>query len=245
MSSQRREFFDKGGFDQGEKLPYPNHRYTKYFWLINLQKPCYTKVQAEWLCKLLKRAVLEVFTQGDIVAFAHANHMWDRRFIGANELNLAIEIGPKTGKIHCHLIQEIKHRSIINIDPQDVKDAIDRVLSAYTDGRVTGVFVGRTRHPSSKPLEEYIDKDNVDWRNDPSIAKCVWAYTLRAGPGDTSWKTYRERLEEGEPVSMEVSVPKAPKLKVPRIPVITPQAASSSSGPEFFRSITPGKAKKV
>lgn len=196
MAQQRfpplnRDFFQNNPkIDQKERLPYPEYRYTKYFWLINLNQACYTREQAEYLVKLLRKAVLDVFTRGDVVAFAHPNHKWDRRYIGNNELQLAIEVGPKKGRVHAHLIQEIKHRSVINIDPQDVKIRINTLLASWTGGRVTNAFVTRKIHPSSKPLEEYIDKDNTPWRNNPQTVNGLFAYTLVYDGERPGWEAY-------------------------------------------------------
>lgn len=199
-----RKFFERAQIDQSERLPYPEYRYTKYFWLINLQQTAYTRPQAEALMKLLKRVVIEVFTEGKAVAFAHPNHRWDRRYIGSNELKVAIEIGPKTGKIHCHLIQEVKHRSIINIETEDVKRRLNAALAHYTRGLITSVFVSRKLHPSSKPLEEYVDKDNEKWRDNPLHVSGIWSYTLEASPGQTAWSSTRNIRESSESVPMQV-----------------------------------------
>lgn len=186
-----REFFQNNPkINQKERIPYPEYRYTKYFWLINLNQACYTYEQASYLVKLLRKAVLDVFTRGDAVAFAHPNHKWDRRYIGNNDLQIAIEVGPKKGRVHAHLIQEIKHRSVINIDPQDVKIRINEVLARYTNGRVTNAFVSRKIHPSSKPLEEYIDKDNTPWRDQPQSASGVFNYTIVNNGETPYWQAY-------------------------------------------------------
>jgi hypothetical protein len=183
-----RTFFEKNPqISVAERLPYPEYRYTKYFWLVNLNQACYTKQQSEYLVGVLRKAVLKVFTRGSVVAFAHPNHQWDRRYIGNNELKLAIEVGTKKGRVHAHLIQEIKHRSLINIDPQDVKREINAVMGQLTGGRIQNAFVSRTVHPSSKPLEEYVDKDNHSWRDDNASAHGIFSYTLTKNVDSPLW----------------------------------------------------------
>lgn len=144
--------------------------------------------QAEFLMGLIRDAVIEVFTQGDVVAFAHPNHRYDRRYIGDNELKISVEVGPKVGRVHVHCIQEIKHRSLINIDPLDVRDAINAVIARRTGGRIlNAVFVSRQVHQSAKPLEEYVDKDSTDWRNNPGRVGGVWKYTLQSTEDLLGW----------------------------------------------------------
>lgn len=224
--------------DRSERFPYPKYRYTKYFWLINLQQAAYTRKQAEYLVQLLRKAVIEVFTDGAAVAFAHPNHRWNKTYIGENELQIAIEVGPKKGRVHCHLIQEVKHRSMINIDPKDVKIRINDLLARWTGGRVTNVFVSRKIHPSSKPLEEYIDKDNVPWADRSKMVTGLFTYTLVNDGAEPDWVIYRNapekvaeiRVPAAEPVPEKTKVPKKPWV---RPPVVTPYAASSSGVEPF------------
>ncbi len=220
-----------------ERLPYPKYRYTKYFWLINLQQAAYTRKQAAYLVQLLRKAVVQVFTEGTAVAFAHPNHRWNKTYIGENELQIAIEVGPKKGRVHCHLIQEVKHRSMINIDPKDVKIRINALLAAWTGGRVTNVFVSRKVHPSSKPLEEYIDKDNVPWADQSQMVSGLFTYTLTNNGEQPNWVVYKnapERVAEIPLREKAIHYPEEDLKKRPGPqPIYTPYAASSSDPLDF------------
>ncbi len=191
----RRQFFNEHQIDQRERAPYPEYRYTKYFWTINLQRAAYTREQAKYLMNLIRQVVLEVFTSGDAVAFSHPNHRWNRTFVGHNELQVGIEVGPNKGRVHAHVIQEVKHRSIINIDPSDIKDLVDARLAQLTGGRITGVYVNRKHHDSAKVLEEYLDKDNTSWRDQGGPVSGIWAYTLRSRADSDTWDIIRSREE--------------------------------------------------
>ena len=160
---------------------------------MNLNQAAYSKADGEYLAEVLERAVVNVFSQGDIVAFASPNHQWNRNFIGHNLLQINIEIGPKMSRVHAHVIQEIKHRSIINIDQQDARDALNDVISEMTGGRVEKCFVTKKVHPSVKPLEEYVDKDNYDWKHSGLVPRRNVVYTLQSG-GEAS----REEIEDEE-----------------------------------------------
>lgn len=243
MSDQplSREFFrNNPKIDTKERFPYPKYRYTKYLWTINLQQAAYTRDQAEYLVKLLRKAVLDVFTAGGAVAFAHPNHRWNKTYIGENNLKLAIEVGPKKGRVHAHLIQEVKHRSLINIDAQDVKRAINMLLSQWTGGRITNVYVNRTNHPSSRPLEEYIDKDNQPWREQGAMASGIYQYNLVSDGHTPDWKAYDTTPREIGTIPASYMVPPKPleidpePLKVrpgPSQPSpFAPPIASSSTG---------------
>lgn len=241
MSGQplSRAFFDHNPkIDQKDRIPYPEYRYTKYFWTINLQQAAYTREQAEYLVNLLRKAVLDVFTKGGAVAFAHQNHRWNNIYIGENDLKLAIEVGPKKGRIHAHLIQEVKHRSVINIDAQDVKARINELLAQWTGGRVTNVYIHRTHHPSSRPLEEYLDKDNQPWRQIGHQASGLFAYTLVYDAQQTgTWKAYDTTPREITiPVDMEVSepsvpLPVGPSVRPIPVPSYLPPWTNPVSGP--------------
>lgn len=188
--------------------------------------------------------MIDVFTRGDVVAFAHPGHRWNRNYIGNNELQLAIEVGPRKGRVHAHLIQEIKHRSTINIDPQDVKIRINELLARWTGGRVTNAFVTRKIHPSSKPLEEYIDKDNTPWRDRPQAASGLFAYTLVYDGETPSWEAYDTTPRKiTETVSLTSATDLGGKGKPSAKPrpvgpsrptAVTPASASSGDYEEFL-----------
>ena len=156
-----------------------------------MNQPAYSKQQGEYFAKLLEKAVLHVFTQGDVVAFAADGPRWNRNYIGNNMLQVHIEVGPKMSRVHAHVIQEIKHRTVLNIDQQDARDAINEYISEQTGGRVDKCFVSRKIHPSAMPLEEYADKDNKDWKHTGEVPTLTSTYILKFGG-----KTAREELEE-------------------------------------------------
>lgn len=172
-------------------MPNKEYRYTKYFWLVNLNQKAYTKKQADYFARLLEQAVLHVFTSGDVVAFAaEEGPRWNRNYIGNNMLQIHIELGPKMSRIHAHVIQEIKHRTTLNIDQEDARDAINDYISERTGGRVEKCFVSKKVHPSAMPLEEYADKDNKDWKNTGEVPSIHSTYILEIGG-----KSNREEIE--------------------------------------------------
>ena len=172
-------------------MPNKEYRYTKYFWLVNLNQKAYTKKQADYFARLLEQAVLHVFTSGDVVAFAaEEGPRWNRNYIGNNMLQIHIELGPKMSRIHAHVIQEIKHRTTLNIDQEDARDAINDYISERTGGRVEKCFVSKKVHPSAMPLEEYADKDNKDWKNTGEVPSIHSTYILEIGG-----KSSREEIE--------------------------------------------------
>ncbi len=183
----RRQFFDEHNISQKDRVPYPNYRYTKYFWTINLQRKAYSRSQAVYLMELMRKVVLDVFTQGDVVAFAHASHRWNHTYVGNNKLQIGIEVGPNKGRVHAHIIQDIKHRSVINIDPQDVQDEVDRQLRALTGGQIHGVYVNRQLKDSERVLEEYLDKDKNPWRDMGGPVSGIWQYTLQSSTSGEAW----------------------------------------------------------
>lgn len=175
-------------------MPNKEYRYTKYFWLVNLNQAAYTKKQSQYFAQLLEQAVLHVFTSGDVVAFAAQDGpRWNRNYIGNNMLQIHIEVGPKMSRIHAHVIQEIKHRTTLNIDQQDARDAINEYISERTGGRVDKCFVSKKVHQSAMPLEEYADKDNKDWRHTGEVPSIHSTYILEIGG-----KTSREEIEAEE-----------------------------------------------
>jgi hypothetical protein len=179
-------------------LPNKEYRYTKYFWLVNLNQAAYTKRQSEYFAQLLEQAVLHVFTSGDVVAFAAPDGpRWNRNYIGNNMLQIHIEVGPKMSRIHAHVIQEIKHRTVLNIDQQDARDAINEYISERTGGRVDKCFVSKKIHPSAMPLEEYADKDNKDWKHTGEVPSIHSTYILEMG-GKSSRAEIEEEEEEEE-----------------------------------------------
>lgn len=108
-------------------------------------------------------------------------------------LQIHIEVGPKMSRIHAHVIQEIKHRTTLNIDQQDARDAINEYISERTGGRVDKCFVSKKVHQSAMPLEEYADKDNKDWRHTGEVPSIHSTYILEIGG-----KTSREEIEAEE-----------------------------------------------
>lgn len=270
MSSRRapsREFFNKNDkIEKVERLPFPNYRYTKYFWLINTNQAVFSKAQAEYLSQLLAEAIIEVLSDGGVVAFAHPNHKWDRRYVGSNELQIHIEIGPRKGRVHAHVIQEVKHRSTINIDSADVQQAINDVMSARTGGRVEKSFVGRKIIYSQEPLREYVEKDEHDWSQDPNKPKYskTWNYSLVLTPQD-AW--IEETVIRREPARMargavgsdlptgssyrgtsEVPASRGPTYELPAdidIPYLASSSSSSSSySPPRGASSTGGNSRR-
>lgn len=203
------EFFNRNEkIEKGERLPFPNYRYTKYFWLINTNNAVYNKKQAEYLSTLLVRAIIETLSDGGVVAFAHANHRWDRRFVGSNELQIHIEIGPRKGRVHAHVIQEIKHRSTINIDSSDVQRRMNDLMSQSTGGKVEGVFVGRKIIYSQEPLKEYVEKDEHDWSQDPNkpkYSKSV-SYGLLVTPEGAWVEKTKKKIKRAQGMSAQGAV---------------------------------------
>lgn len=181
--------------NQDERLPYPDYRYTKYFWTINPNVAAYTREQAHYMMTVLRDAVLKVFTQGDVVAFAHPNHQFNTIYIGENQLQLCVEVGPKRGRVHLHMIQSLKHRSVINIDPLDVQEKVAEELSKATGGRIDHVYVSKKVHPSEKPLIEYMDDDNIHWKEIGMQVEDVWTYSL-VSDGSGGWSVRQSREEE-------------------------------------------------
>lgn len=242
-----KDFFNKNSISQEERLPFPNYRFTKYFWLINTQNAVFNERQAEYLSNVLVQSIVEVLGEGGVVAFAHPNHRWDRRFVGENELQIHIEIGPRKGRVHAHVIQEIKHRSTINIDTADVARALDQAISDKTGGRVEKTFVGRKIVPSSEPLREYVEKDEHDWSQDPtkpSHSK-TYRFALIYSP-EGQWIeetiTKRRPFKEGRVGYVPTESGYKATAKVPKVPVgavgqplsYSVSQASSSGPPPIF-----------
>lgn len=182
-------------------MPNKEYRYTKYFWLVNLNQAAYSKSQAEYFARLLEQAVLHVFTKGDVVAFAADGPRWNRNYIGNNMLQVHIEVGPKMSRVHAHVIQEIKHRTVLNIDQQDARDAINDYISERTGGRVDKCFVSKKIHPSAMPLEEYADKDNYDWKHSGESPTITSTYILKFGG-----RTDREEAEAEEDAQVDTFI---------------------------------------
>lgn len=219
-------------------MPNKEYRYTKYFWLVNLNQAAYTKRQSEYFAQLLEQAVLHVFTSGDVVAFAAPDGpRWNRNYIGNNMLQIHIEVGPKMSRIHAHVIQEIKHRTVLNIDQQDARDAINEYISERTGGRVDKCFVSKKIHPSAMPLEEYADKDNKDWKHTGEVPSIHSTYILEMGG-----KSSREEIEEEE--EKEVRTRQNIIIDVDtRADNKAKEKARRKRAKEFFRGVTkPPKA---
>lgn len=127
--------------------------------------------------------MLDTFISGVTVAFAHPNHEFNRIYIGENVLQLAVEVGPKDSKVHVHMIQNLVHRSFVNIDPQDVKDKIEEKIRART-GLTLGVYVSKVSHGTDdKRLEAYIDKGRVDWGQAGRNPHGIWTYSWNNAGG--------------------------------------------------------------
>ncbi len=189
---------------QAEALPRAAFRYTKYFWTINSQRAAYTIAQAETLKKVLAEAVLRVFIRGDIVAFAHPNHEYNRIYIGENVLQMVVEIGEKHHRVHLHMIQHLSHRSVVNIDPKDVKREVEYEIKDAT-GLDMGVYVCKKSHESELPLLAYVDKSRRDYEQTGRIPRGIWTYSWNNDGTTTRWQCqhhlerYRGHLEgEGD-----------------------------------------------
>lgn len=181
--------------NRSERPPYPDNRHTKYFWTVNTQIAPANREQAEYLAEKLKRAVVEVLTNGaNLVAFAHPNHAWNAIYVNENLLRIAVEVGPKRARVHAHVIQDIAHRSNINIEAIDVQNLVGERLSQLTGGFIDQVYVRRTRHPSERPLEEYIFKDHPEYGTDD--VKRLWTYKLYANePLETDGRLFQSMMQ--------------------------------------------------
>lgn len=172
---------------QEEALPRSGFRYTKYFWTINSQRAAYTIAQAEALKKTLAEAALKVFIRGDIVAFAHPNHEYNRIYIGENVLQMVVEIGEKHHRVHLHMIQHLSHRSVINIDPKDVKREIEAQVLTDT-GLTMGFYVCKKSHESELPLLAYVDKSRNDYEQTGKIPRGIWTYSWNNDGTTDRWQ---------------------------------------------------------
>jgi hypothetical protein len=186
-SNNRREFFEEQRLSQEESLPRPAFRYTKYFWTINSQRAAYTVAQAETLKKLLAEAALRVFIRGSVVAFAHPNHEYNRIYIGENVLQMVIEIGEKHHRVHLHMIQHLSHRSVINIDPKDVKRELEEEVRETT-GLDLGFYVCKRSHESELPLLAYVDKSRNDYEQTGAIPRGIWTYSWSNDGRTDTWQ---------------------------------------------------------
>lgn len=186
-SENHREFFTERGLPQGEALPRKDYKYTKYFWTINSQRAAYTIAQAEVLKKLLAEAVLKVFIRGNIVAFAHPNHEYNRIYIGENVLQMVVEIGEKHHKVHLHMIQHISHRSTINIDPKDVKREVDREIFDAT-GLELGFYVCKKSHESEMKLMSYVEKTRNRHEMSGRVPRGIWTYSWNNDGRTDGWQ---------------------------------------------------------
>lgn len=131
---------------------------------------------------LLAKSVLDVFISGVTVAFAHPNHEFNRIYIGENVLQMVVEIGPKHGKVHLHMIQHLAHRSYINIDPADVAEKVQEKI--FRDvGVEMRLHVSKTSHESEQPLLAYVDKGNVDWGQEGRNPHGIWTYSWNNAGG--------------------------------------------------------------
>jgi hypothetical protein len=185
-SSARRDFFDQRGVSQVERPPYPEYRYTKYFWTINSQRAAYNRDQAVVLKDILAKSVLDVFISGVAVAFAHPNHEFNRIYIGENVLQMVVEIGPKHGKVHLHMIQHLAHRSYVNIDPADVAEKVQEKIFRNV-GVEMRLHVSKTSHESEQPLLAYVDKGNVDWGQEGRNPHGIWTYSWNNDGMSRDW----------------------------------------------------------
>lgn len=130
--------------------------------------------------------MLDVFISGVAVAFAHPNHEFNRLYIGENELQIAVEVGPKYGRVHVHMIQHLAHRSSVNIDPRDVKEKVEEKIRNRT-GLEMGLYVSKVSHESENKLLAYIDKDHTAWGQVGKLPNGIWTYSWNNDGMSRDW----------------------------------------------------------
>lgn len=208
---------------------------TKYFWLINTQNAVYNKRQAKFLMTLLRDTVLDVLTSGDAVAFAHGNHGWNRNFVDSNDLQISVEVGPKYGRVHAHVIQEIGHRSVVHIEEEDVRRLVQEKLNRVLPGRIQKIFVSRRDHQSSKPLKEYLVKES---NKEKYRVEKTFKYTLVRQSGANDYRLMT-RTRNAVPVRVEdvvtpqfdtAPIGKPMSYKSPKFKIVDPIQATNYPG---------------
>jgi hypothetical protein len=90
-----------------------------------------------------------------------------------------VEIAPRTKRIHCHVLIEIKHHAVIHLDIGEVKNYYQRVLPARLKPATGSIYVHVSHVPQSTNYTlEYIrkggDEDDVLEVDLDEIAKKVY-----------------------------------------------------------------------
>jgi hypothetical protein len=164
--------------ERKERIPYPDKRFTTFFWLINTNARVYTKQQSEWLQKVLTKIVIETFSEeiGSFIDFKHPNHQFNRIYVDSNSIKVSVEVGRSSLKVHAHVIQDIAHRSLIAGSVERLKRIIEQKLKRY--GIQTKAFVSVKHYPVDRFfLKQYIMKD-VSEKDILNGKAMVSSYTL-------------------------------------------------------------------